>query len=93
MARLARVVVPGYPHHVTQRGNRRQQTFFGDDDYCTYKGLLAAWCENRGVQIWAYGLRPKHVHLLATPQSEKGLGAAVGEAHRRYTRHSDWAEE
>ena len=39
MARLARVVVPGMPHHVTQRGNRRQQTFFRDDDYEAYLEL------------------------------------------------------
>ena len=40
MARLARVVAPGRPHHVTQRGNRRQPTFFGDDDYREYLVLL-----------------------------------------------------
>ncbi|MGB5735545.1 MAG: transposase, partial [Thiohalocapsa sp.] len=45
MARRARVVVPGLPHHVTQRGNRRQQTFFDDDDYAKYRQLLAASCE------------------------------------------------
>ncbi len=44
MARLARVVVPGYPHHVTQRGNRRQQIFFNDDDYRAYRELMADWC-------------------------------------------------
>ena len=40
MARMARVVVPFYPHHVTQRGNRRQRTFFGDDDYSIYVELM-----------------------------------------------------
>ena len=44
MARLARVVVPGIAHHVTQRGNRRQQTFFGDQDYKAYLALLGEWC-------------------------------------------------
>ena len=86
MARLARVVVAGYPHHVTQRGNRRQQTFFHESDYRDYKTLLAAWCAREGVEIWAYCLMPNHVHLIATPQSAGALGAAVGEAHRRYTR-------
>ncbi len=33
MARMARVVIPNYPHHVTQRGNRRQKTFFRENDY------------------------------------------------------------
>ena len=87
MARLARVVVPGYPHHVTQRGNRRQQTFFCEDDYRDYKTLLATWCKKEGVEIWAYCLMPNHVHLIATPEKEKALCVAVGEAHRRYTRH------
>lgn len=86
MARIARVVVPGYPHHVTQRGNRRLPTFFDDDDYRAYRGLMAEWCERCGVAVWAYCLMPNHVHLIAVPESEDGLRRAIGEAHRRYTR-------
>jgi putative transposase len=78
--------VPGYPHHITQRGNRRQQTFFGENDYKLYKALLGFWCEKSGLEIWAYCLMPNHVHLIAAPQNERGLAVAVGEAHRRYTR-------
>ena len=48
MPRLARLVVPGIPHHVTQRGNRRMATFFCDDDYATYLELMAHWCAERG---------------------------------------------
>jgi putative transposase len=91
MARLARVVAAGYPHHVTQRGNRRQQTFFSDADYRLYKGLLANYCALESVQIWAYCLMPNHVHLIATPKSEQALAAALGEAHRRYTRALNFA--
>ena len=87
MARLARVVAAGIPHHVTQRGNRRQQVFFGDDDYATYRGLLAEGCRAAGVAVWAYCLMPNHVHLILTPSDADGLRAALGEAHRRYTRH------
>ncbi len=87
MARLARVVAPGIPHHVTQRGNRRQQVFFGDDDYATYRALLAEGCRAAGVAVWAYCLMPNHVHLILTPSDADGLRAALGEAHRRYTRH------
>ena len=86
MARLARVVVPGYPHHITQRGNRRQQTFFCQDDYLAYKALLAEWCRTYGVSILAYCLMPNHVHLVAVPRSADGLRRAIGETHRRYTR-------
>jgi putative transposase len=86
MARLARVVVPNYPHHVTQRGNRGQRTFFGPHDYRTYLELMAEWCARCGVAVWAYCLMPNHVHLIAVPESEDSLRRAIGEAHRRYTR-------
>jgi len=93
MARLARLVIPGLPHHVTQRGNRRQQTFFGEGDYAAYVELMAAWCKERGVEIWAYCLMPNHVHLIAVPQSEDGLARAIGEAHCRYTRRINFREK
>jgi putative transposase len=93
MARLARVVVRGYPHHIVQRGNRRQQTFFNDEDYESYIALMAEWCEKCGVEIWFYCLMPNHVHLIAVPQSEDGLRRAIGEAHRRYTRRINFREE
>lgn len=86
MARLARVVAAGLPHHVTQRGNRRQQVFFGDADYATYRRLLAEGCRAAGVAVWAYCLMPNHVHLILVPARADGLRAALGEAHRRYTR-------
>lgn len=85
MPRIARVVVPGLPHHVTQRGNRRLPTFFCDDDYHAYVDLMAEWCSRCSVEIWAYCLMPNHVHLIAVPTSEDGLRRAIGEAHRRYT--------
>ena len=54
MARLARVVAPSVPRHITQPGNRRQQTFFCDEDYVSYLGLLREWFPRRGVGLWAY---------------------------------------
>jgi len=53
----------GFPHHITQRGNRRQQTFFCDDDYSAYIELMAQWCHKYQVDIWAWCLMPNHVHL------------------------------
>ena len=85
MARIARVVVPGNPHHVIQRGNRRQQTFFGREDYNAYLGFMADWCRRCQVEIWAYCLLPNQVHLIATPETEDGLRRAIGEAHKRYS--------
>jgi len=87
MARMARVVVPNYPHHVTQRGNRRQKTFFCGDDYRYYIELLSIYSKEYGTEVWAYCLMPNHVHLVMVPSEEDGLRAALGEAHRRYTRH------
>ena len=92
MARLARVVAHGLPHHITQRGNRRQQSFFCDDDYERYKGLMSEWCRKCNVEIWAYCLMPNHVHLIAVPETEEGLRKAIGEAHRRYTRYINFRE-
>ena len=92
MARLARVVVPGMPHHVTQRGNRRQPTFFREEDYAAYIELMAQQCRDEGVAIWACCLMPNHVHLIAVPQTGQELQRAIGEAHRRYTRRINFRE-
>ena len=92
MARIARVIATGLPHHVTQRGNRRQQTFFCDEDYQEYIALMAEWCGKYGVQIWTYCLMPNHVHLIAVPFAEDSLARAIGEAHRRYTRRINFRE-
>jgi putative transposase len=86
MARMARVVLPGYPHHVTQRGNRRQEVFFGPGDYGSYRSLLAESCRSAHAECWAYCLMPNHVHLILVPHSDDGLRAVLGESHRRYTR-------
>jgi putative transposase len=85
MARIARIIAPGIPHHITQRGNRRMQTFFCDQDYQEYINLLAQWCRRCNVAVWAYCLMPNHVHIIAVPDSESGLRQAIGETHRRYT--------
>jgi putative transposase len=85
MARLARIVVPGLPHHVTQRGNRREAIFFEDGDHEIYLDLLAEQTLKSGVAVWAYCLMPNHVHLVLNPTRPGDLGRAVGEAHRRYT--------
>jgi len=57
MARMARVIAEGMPHHITQRGNRRQQ-FFSEDDYKAYLELMAEWCQKHEVDIWGYCLMP-----------------------------------
>lgn len=85
--------MPGVPHHVTQRGNRRQQTFFETADYRAYLDLMAESCGRSGVAIWAYCLMPNHVHLIAVPEAADSLRRAIGEAHRRYTRRVNARED
>ena len=92
MARMPRLVVPGYPHHVTQRGNRRQRTFFTDDDYRHYIALVSESARQTETEIWSYCLMPNHVHLVMVPSTEDGLRATLGEAHRHYTRHINFRQ-
>lgn len=86
MPRLARIVVPDVPHHVTQRGNRRERVFFSPDDYRLYRKMLAQAAVAAGTEVWAYCLMPNHVHLILVPSHADGLRATLAEAHRRYTR-------
>lgn len=92
MPRMARVVVPGVPHHVTQRGNRRQRTFFREADYVAYLHLAAEEFAQAGVEVWAYCLMPNHVHLIAVPATAQALARAVGATHLRYTRRINLRE-
>ena len=86
--------MPGIPHHITQRGNRRQQTFFCEEDYAAYIKLLAVQCHKHEVEIWSYCLMPNHIHLIAVPKTSAQLRLAIGEAHRVYTKRinkrMDW---
>ncbi len=85
MAQIARVVVPDLPHHVTQRGNRREPVFFGADDYRLYRRLIATAARRARTAVCTYCLMPNHVHLIVTPADADGLRASFAEAHRRYT--------
>ena len=92
MARLARLVVPGYPYHVTQRGNRRQPVFFGPEDYHHYLRFLREQGDRWGLQIWAYCLMTNHVHLIVVPATTESLRRGLGDTHRRYTRAINFRE-
>ena len=83
MARLARVVVPGLPHLLTQRGNHRGAVFFEDDDYRAYLELISRAAKASATEIWAYCLMPNHVHFIMTPSHVDGLRATFAGAHRR----------
>lgn len=84
MARLARVVVPGLPHHITQRGNGGTRVFFEDGDYDLYLKLLKQACVTARVRCLAYVLMPNHVHLILVPKDDDGLRKAMSSVHRAY---------
>ena len=82
MARLPRLVIPGHLHHVTQRGNRRDQTFFEEGDYVLYKYLLSEAAQKARAEIWCYCLMPNHVHIIIAPSDEDGLRRTLADVHR-----------
>ena len=73
MARIARFVAPGLPHHVTQRGNRRQQTFFCDDDYRAYLELRAQWCSRCAWAREGTGPQASEAKTRAKTQSKNQI--------------------
>ena len=92
MARIARVVVPKYPHHVTQRGVRSMSIFQSDADRLAYLQFLSEETKRFGVEILVWCLMTNHVHFIAVPKREDSLARAFGEGHRRYTRMKNFTE-
>ncbi len=94
MPRQARLVVPGQPHHVVQRGARAQTVFFDADDYSAYLERLGARSQDTGCAVWGYCLMPNHVHLILVPPSEDSLRATLAPVHRahglRINRRKGW---
>jgi len=87
MPRKHRIVVPEQPHHVIQRGNRRQQVFFYPSDKNFYLKLLKKQVNKHDIDVWAYCLMDNHVHLIMVPKTQEGLARAVAETNRQFTRH------
>lgn len=87
MARQPRLTLPGYPHHVIQRGNNRQAIFNSSADYQTLLGLLFDNAKKFNVAIHAYVLMTNHFHLLATPQTADGLPQMMQAVGRSYVRY------
>jgi putative transposase len=87
MPRLRRVVFAGLPHHVTQRGNRREQVFFSEADCNAYVLWLRDYTDQHAVEVLAYCLMPNHVHLVLVPEAKHGLEQALRPLHMRYAQH------
>ena len=87
MPRLQRVVIPGCPHHITQRGNRRQQVFVTPEDYEVFRRMLRKYSRQADLAIQAYCLMPNHVHIVAVPEAATSLARAFKPLFAAYTRH------
>jgi len=87
MPRIARVIAPGYPHHITQRGNNRATVFFDDEDRQTYLKLLTTYAPKYSLRVWAYCLMDNHIHLLGVPETETALARGIGLTNQVYTQY------
>ncbi len=92
MPRIARMVVPDVPYHVTQRGNRREDVFFSDRDRFVYLEFLQKYTQQHGVDVVAYCLMTNHVHLVVVPRTEQALAGALKPLHLRYAQHVNWTQ-
>lgn len=85
MPRMARIVVPGIPHHIIQRGHRSEVVFFKKEDRQTYLKILANFARKYGVKIWSYCLMTNHIHLVAIPSTSDSLAKLMRQVHKNYT--------
>ncbi len=92
MPRLMRIVVPGIPHHVTQRGNRKQAIFFSDGDRIRYITMLTDACTRFSTKCLAWCLMENHVHLILVPATEDGLRATLSSTHTRYAQRVNFEQ-
>ena len=84
MSRVARIVVPEIPHHITQRGNRQAAIFETDEDRLAYLRFLKKYAAQHGLSVWAYCLMTNHVHLVAVPGHLASLGCGLRDTHTVY---------
>ena len=89
MPRFQRLVVPGFPHHVTQRGVRRQRTFFDERDYRRYLNLAGKLLDESAIRVLAYCLMPNHVHAVVVPRKAESLASFFGPLHKKYAQHTN----
>ena len=92
MPRMARLVIPDRPHHVTQRGVRSMRIFYSAQDRRAYLGFLGEQLAAHDVSVLAYCLMTNHVHLIAVPRTAEGLAKAIGRAHFHYTRRVNFRQ-
>jgi putative transposase len=87
MPRLARIVVPGIAHHITQRGNNKQDVFFVDEDKWQYLCILKEQSLAYDFRVLGYCLMTNHVHIIGIPNHEQSLAKAIGRTNFLYTQY------
>jgi putative transposase len=87
---MARVVIPGVPHHVTQRGDRREDVFLARGDYQRYLSLPRECSAPRGLEVIAYCAMPNHVHLVAVLRRSDSLATVLKPVHLRLAQYVNW---
>lgn len=87
---MARVVIPGIAHHVTQRGNRGEDIFFGDADHRRFIELLREYAVKHGLAVRAWCLMTNHFHLVAIPARAGSLAETLKPVNLRYAQHVNW---
>src|SRR5262245_11366809 len=87
MARIARVVVPGMPHHLTHRGIRRSDVFWDDEDRLRYLDLFRSACKEFLLRIWAFCLMSNHVHYVAVPERPDSIARVFHSSHGKYDKY------
>ena len=93
MPRHARTVFANMPHHITQRGNRREDVFFDDGDRQTYLELLGEYAAKFGVEVAACCLMSNHIHLILIPSTEEGLQQVLKPLHMRHAQRLNQAKQ
>jgi len=87
MPRVARIIAPGYPHHVTQRGNYGQIIFEVPGDYRRYLAWLEEYCRRYDLEIWSYCIMTNHVHFVCVPGRADSLSRTFNTLHMRYSQY------
>jgi putative transposase len=87
MPRIARIVIPGIPYHITDRGLNAQPIFLADEDYLDYLALIRLYARQYSLQMLGYCLMPTHIHLAGIPRTEEALAFSIRFAHGNYSKH------
>jgi putative transposase len=77
--------MPGIAHHITQRGNNREDVFFSDRDRVRYLEILSEHCLRHQLRVLGWCLMTNHVHLIAVPGAEESMAKTLGQAHAQYS--------